>query len=161
MATPPILLPWEPFSERKNACKNKGNGTGTGVVTIGNLERGRKGGFVKGWFWRMCLVPAFVPGEHANVPSFWRMCLVPAFVPGEHANVPSIWFSLCGNIRMYPRSGFRSGGTSTKTALLENHPFVTPRAMPFFTNSVGGPQTTYLRSLLDSFGNCLFCWLQT
>ena len=24
---------------------------------------------------------------------------------------------------MYPRSGFRSGGTSTKTILLENHPF--------------------------------------
>ena len=27
---------------------------------------------------------------------------------------------------MYPRSGFRSGGTSAKTTLFENHPFVTP-----------------------------------
>ena len=46
------------------------------------LVTGRlKGGFVKGWFWRMC-----------------------------------------------PRSGFRSGGTSAKTSLLENHPFVNPRS---------------------------------
>ena len=30
---------------------------------------------------------------------------------------------------MYPRSGFRSGGTSAKTTLLENHPFVNPRKM--------------------------------
>ena len=28
------------------------------------------------------------------------------------ANVPSFWFSFWGNIRTYPRSGFRSGGTS-------------------------------------------------
>ena len=27
---------------------------------------------------------------------------------------------------MYPRSGCRSGGTSAKTTLLENHPFVNP-----------------------------------
>ena len=39
--------------------------------------------------------------------------LVPVFVPGEHPNVP--------------RSGFRSGGTSAKTTLLENHPFVNPQ----------------------------------
>ena len=38
----------------------------------------------------------------ASVPSF-RI-----FVPGEHANVPSFRFSFPGNIRMYPRSGFRS-----------------------------------------------------
>ena len=57
----------------------------------------------------------------ANVPSF-RF-----FVPREHANVPSFRFSFRGNIRMYPRSGFRSGGTSAKTALLENHPFGNPR----------------------------------
>ena len=30
---------------------------------------------------------------------------------------------------MYPRSGFRSGGTSAKTTLLENHPFGNPRLM--------------------------------
>ena len=44
------------------------------------------------------------------------------------ANVPSFRFSFQGNIRMYPRSGFRSGGTSAKTTLLENHPFGNPRA---------------------------------
>ena len=40
-------------------------------------------------------------------------------LPGEHANVPSFRFSFRGNIRMYPRSGFRSEGTSAKTTLLE------------------------------------------
>ena len=45
--------------------------------------------------------------------------LVPVFVPGEHANVPSFRFSFRGNIRTYPRSGFRSAGTSAKTTLLE------------------------------------------
>ena len=58
---------------------------------------------------------------------FGECALVPVFVPGEHANVPSFWFSFRGNIQMYPRSGFRSGGTSSKTTLLENHPFVNPQ----------------------------------
>ena len=49
----------------------------------------------------------------ANVASFW------SFVPGEHANVPSFRFSFWGNIRMYPRSGFRSGGTSAKPPFLK------------------------------------------
>ena len=31
------------------------------------------------------------------------------------------WFSFRGNIQIYLRSGFRSGGTSAKTTLLENH----------------------------------------
>ena len=64
----------------------------------------QKGGFVKGGG----------SGERT---------LVPVFVPGEHSNGPSFRFSFRGNIRMYPRSGFRSGGTSAKTTLLENHPF--------------------------------------
>ena len=56
----------------------------------------QKGGFVKGWFWRMyprsgfrsggtserTLVPVFVPGE----PS--ERILVPGFVPGEHPPKP-------------------------------------------------------------------------
>ena len=37
-----------------------------------------------------------------------------------------------GKIRMYPRSGFSSGGASAKTTLLENHPFVNSRS--FKTN---------------------------
>ena len=48
---------------------------------------------------------------------FGERTLVPVFVLGEYANVPSFWFSFRGNIRMYPRSGFRSGGTSAKTTL--------------------------------------------
>ena len=39
------------------------------------------------------------------------------------ANVPVV---VPGNIRMYPRSGFRSGRTSAKTTLLEKRPFVNP-----------------------------------
>ena len=46
--------------------------------------------------------------------------LVTVFVPGECANVPSFRFSFRGNIRMYPRSGFRSGGKPAKTTLWEN-----------------------------------------
>ena len=48
---------------------------------------------------------------------FGECALVPVFVPGEHANVPSLRFSFRENIRMYPRSGFRSDGTSAKTTL--------------------------------------------
>ena len=55
------------------------------------MSRGDKGRFRK----RVVL---------ANVPSFWFFGLV------EHANVPSFRFSFWGNIRMYRRSGFRSGG---------------------------------------------------
>ena len=58
---------------------------------------------------------------------FGECALVPVFVLGEHANVHSFQFSFRGNIRMYPRSGFRSGGTSAKTSLLETHPFGNPR----------------------------------
>ena len=54
-----------------------------------------KGGFVNGWFWECTLVPVFVPGEHANVPSFGfrsggtsEGTLVPVFVPGEHTPKP-------------------------------------------------------------------------
>ena len=52
--------------------------------------------------------------------------LVPVFIPGEHANVPSFRFSFQGKIRMYHRSGFRSGGTPAKATLQENHPVVNP-----------------------------------
>ena len=60
----------------------------------------------------------------ANVPSF----------RGEHENVPSFRFSFWGNIRMYPRSGFRSGGTSAKTTLLETFFLSTPENWNFEKN---------------------------
>ena len=43
------------------------------------------------------------------------------------SNLAFVDFRSGGNIRMYPRSGFRSGGTSAKITLLENHPFVNPK----------------------------------
>ena len=55
----------------------------------------QNGGFVKGWFWRMCPRSGFVPGG-------MRTCertLVPVFVQGENPNVPSFRFSFRGSIR--------------------------------------------------------------
>ena len=52
--------------------------------------------------------------------------LVPVFVPGEHANVPLFRFSFRGNIGMYPRSGFRSGGTSAKPSFWKTTLLSTP-----------------------------------
>ena len=57
---------------------------------------------------------------------FGECTLVPVFVPGEHANVPSFRLSLWGNIRTYPRSGFRSGsfwGNIRQSHPFGNHPF--------------------------------------
>ena len=70
------------------------------------------------------LAPGFVPGEGTC-----EHTLVPVFVPGEHANVPSFRFSFRGNIRMYPHSGFRSGGTFAKTTLLETTFLSTPDSL--------------------------------
>ena len=71
-------------------------------------------------------------------------CVVSVFVSGEDAKVPSFRFSFRGNMRTYPRSGFRSGGTSAKTTLWENHPFVNPRkrlAKYFFSGPKRPPRT--------------------
>ena len=54
---------------------------------------------------------------------FGECTLVPVFVPGEHANVPSFRFSFLRNIRMYPRSGFVPGN------ICQNHPL--PTKPPF------------------------------
>ena len=70
------------------------------------FERKQKGGFVKGWFWRM------YPRS--------------GFGAGEHPHVPSCSFLVPGNIRMYPRSGFCYQGTSAKTTLLETTLLWTP-----------------------------------
>ena len=111
-------------------AKRKGPGLGAYKITFRGRHRGggkrggstppklgiftgrHKGGFIKGGFGKCALVPVFVPGEHANVPSFR--------------------FSFWGNIRMYPRSGFRSGGTSAKTTLLETTLLGTPDIGPPF-----------------------------
>ena len=55
------------------------------------ITRRQKGGFVKGWFWHMCPRSGFFSGGTC------KCTLVPVFVPGEHANVPSFW-SFRGNI---------------------------------------------------------------
>ena len=68
--------------------------------------------------------PQNSPGDRRAVSpkgGFGECALVTVFVLGQHANVPSFRFSFRGNIRMYPRSGFRSGGTSAKTTLLETN----------------------------------------
>ena len=49
----------------------------------------QKGGFVKGWFWR----------TYPRSGGTCERTLVPVFVPGEHANVPSFRFSFRVNIR--------------------------------------------------------------
>ena len=78
-----------------------------------------KGGFVKGWSWRMCPRSGFCSGGTCE------RTLVPVFVPGEHPNVPSFRFSFWGNIRQKP-----------KTTLLENHPFANPRENLFSSISI-------------------------
>ena len=52
----------------------------------------QEGGFVKGWFWRMC------PRSGFRFGGTCERTLVPVFVPGEHPNVPSFRFSFRGNI---------------------------------------------------------------
>ena len=48
--------------------------------------------FEKSGFGECALLPVFVPGEHANVPSFRSECtLVLVFVPGEHPPKPPFW----------------------------------------------------------------------
>ena len=57
---------------------------------------------------------------------FGECALVPVFVLGEHANVPSFKFSFRGNIRMYPRPVFVPGEHPPKLPFCQ-HPFVNPR----------------------------------
>ena len=110
---------------RKPDLLTKGaGGLETAVGTVFALTRfslvreEQKGGFVKGWFWRMC------PRSGFRSRGTCERTRVPVFVLGKHPKVPFLFW---GNIRMYPHSGFRSGGTSAKTTLLENHLFVNPR----------------------------------
>ena len=60
------------------------------------------------------------------------MCPRSGFGTGEHLNVPSFRFLVPGNVRMYPCSGFWYRVTSTKTTVLENHPFESPESNNIF-----------------------------
>ena len=55
------------------------------------------------------------PLEHVNVP---RPTLVPVFVPGEHANVPSFRFLVPGNIHQNHSFGNHPFCESPKKATL-------------------------------------------
>ena len=81
-------------------------------------------------FGERTLVPDFVPGEHAKVPSFrfsfrsgtCERTLVPVFVPGgEHANVPSFRFSFRGEHPNVPLFRFAFRGN-----IRQNHPLGKP-----------------------------------
>ena len=77
------------------------------MQTRPKVERKQKGGFVKGWFGECTLIP------------------------GAHAKVPSFRFSFRGSMRMYARSGFRSGGTCERTLVLVFVPWEHPPKPPF------------------------------
>ena len=86
-----------------------------------------------------------IKGRFRKKGGFGECALVPVFVPGEHAKVPSFRLPFWGNSRTYPRSSFRSGGTSAKTTLLEDHPYFDPdKALlsgPVLRNRVFGVST--------------------
>ena len=81
----------------------------------------QKGGFVKGWFWRM------YPRSGFRSRGTCECTLVPVCVPGEHPNVPSFRFSFRGNIR-------------------QNHPFGKP---PFWSSKTKTPQTVTLQVKIE------------
>ena len=77
-------------------------------------------------------------------------------IPAEHANVPSFRFLFRGNIGMYPRSGFRSSGTSAKTILLENHPFANSRLF-MCCRFFGAQRETHKQNYQAISGKCRDC----
>ena len=79
------------FENKKSLTNYEKNSQGIIFVII-SCQR-VKGGFVKGWFWRMCPRSGFRSGGTCECT------LVPVFVPGEHPNVPSFRMSFRGNIR--------------------------------------------------------------
>ena len=66
---------------------------------------------------------------------------------------------------MYPHSGFRSGGTSTKTTLVEKHPFGNPGFLALEASEFGLDMWFLEEGLVSSshgFGGILAekpCWL--
>ena len=80
-------------------------------------------------------------------------CMIVVRVIAQEAPKTLKWLSGCAhllvhirrpprNIRTYPRSGLRSGGTSAKTTLFGNNPFVNPRSA-----GPRGSQDSSLKSL--------------
>ena len=61
------------------------------------------------------------------------------------ANVPSFWFSFWGNIRMYPRSGFRYRGTSECTLVPVLGAGEHPPKPPFWETALLRTPKLYLR----------------
>ena len=74
---------------------------------IANFRGCQKGGFPKGWFWRMS------PGTRTGTR--------------VHSDVSLERKQERGYVRMFPRNENRNEGTFAKTTLLENHPFGNPR----------------------------------
>ena len=72
-------------------------------------------------FLRSHISPGILVNIHRQIEERFRKRVVLANVPlfrfSFRGNMRT--FSFRGNIRTHPRSGFRSGGTSTKTTLLE------------------------------------------
>ena len=66
------------------------------------------------------------------------------------ANVPSFRFSFWGNIRMYPRSGFRSEGTSECTLVPVFVPGEHPPKPPFWKPSFCQPQNGLQVNLISN-----------
>ena len=87
---------------------------------------------------------------------FGKCALVPVFVPGGHANVPSFRFSFRANMRTCPRSGCRSGGTCERTLVPVFVPGEHPPKPPFCTTSplwTPDPRSTTTRDrLICNFG---------
>ena len=81
-----------------------------------------------------------------QVPLFWFL------FRGSMRTYPRSGFRSPGNIRMYPPSVVHSGGTSTKTTLLETHPFVNPEK-PSFRYF---PRTFFTDRKVSNFSFCPF-----
>ena len=86
--------------------------------------RQKKGGFVKGWFWRMYPRSGFRSGGTSAETTLLETTLLRTPEKGHweiKGRFPKGWFW-----RTDPRSGFRSGGTSAETTLLETALLRTP-----------------------------------
>ena len=73
------------------------------------------------------------------------------------ANVPSFRFSFRGNMRTYPRSGFRSGGTSECTLVPVFRSGETSAKTTLFINPwFGGPE---FQNFWNAFSKTILCFL--
>ena len=84
------------------------------------IER-QKGGFVKGWFWRM------YPPSGFRSEGTCKRSLVLVFVLGEHANVPSFRFSFPGTSTQRKMSQFQK-----YSKFLESKRYIPKVKQPYF-----------------------------